>query len=89
MTWQAHERELCEWLGISLQETCLFEKLTVMGPKAPSKSGAVFKAVTARGGLHKSRNVHGDIDVRTTRELVNLHWTSETFPFTNVTLRSL
>ena len=29
MTWQAHERELREWLGISLQETRLSEKLTV------------------------------------------------------------
>jgi ABC-2 type transport system ATP-binding protein len=28
-TWQAHERELREWLGISLQETRLSEKLTV------------------------------------------------------------
>ncbi len=29
MTWSAHERELREWLGISLQETRLSEKLTV------------------------------------------------------------
>jgi ABC-2 type transport system ATP-binding protein len=29
MTWQGHERELREWLGISLQETRLSEKLTV------------------------------------------------------------
>jgi ABC-2 type transport system ATP-binding protein len=29
MTWQEHERELREWLGISLQETRLSEKLTV------------------------------------------------------------
>jgi len=29
MTWQAHEQELREWLGISLQETRLSEKLTV------------------------------------------------------------
>ena len=29
MTWQAHERELREWLGISLQETRLSEKLSV------------------------------------------------------------
>ncbi len=29
MTWQAHERELREWLGVSLQETRLSEKLTV------------------------------------------------------------
>ena len=29
MTWQAHEHELREWLGISLQETRLSEKLTV------------------------------------------------------------
>src|SRR5450759_3672845 len=29
MTWQAHEKELREWLGISLQETRLSEKLTV------------------------------------------------------------
>ncbi len=29
MTWAAHERELREWLGISLQETRLSEKLTV------------------------------------------------------------
>jgi ABC-2 type transport system ATP-binding protein len=28
-TWQTHERELREWLGISLQETRLSEKLTV------------------------------------------------------------
>ena len=28
-TWQSHERELREWLGISLQETRLSEKLTV------------------------------------------------------------
>src|SRR5215469_1837780 len=28
-TWQAHTRELREWLGISLQETRLSEKLTV------------------------------------------------------------
>ncbi len=29
MTWSGHERELREWLGISLQETRLSEKLTV------------------------------------------------------------
>jgi ABC-2 type transport system ATP-binding protein len=29
MTWPGHERELREWLGISLQETRLSEKLTV------------------------------------------------------------
>ena len=29
MTWQAHEQELREWLGVSLQETRLSEKLTV------------------------------------------------------------
>lgn len=29
MTWAGHERELREWLGISLQETRLSEKLTV------------------------------------------------------------
>ncbi len=29
MTWQAHKQELREWLGISLQETRLSEKLTV------------------------------------------------------------
>jgi ABC-2 type transport system ATP-binding protein len=29
MTWREHERELREWLGISLQETRLSEKLTV------------------------------------------------------------
>src|SRR4051795_9957136 len=29
MTWRQHERELREWLGISLQETRLSEKLTV------------------------------------------------------------
>ncbi|MGA3318556.1 MAG: ABC transporter ATP-binding protein [Candidatus Korobacteraceae bacterium] len=29
MTWQEHEQELREWLGISLQETRLSEKLTV------------------------------------------------------------
>ena len=29
MTWQTHERQLREWLGISLQETRLSEKLTV------------------------------------------------------------
>ncbi|HET8666573.1 MAG TPA: ABC transporter ATP-binding protein [Terriglobales bacterium] len=29
MTWRAHERDLREWLGISLQETRLSEKLTV------------------------------------------------------------
>jgi ABC-2 type transport system ATP-binding protein len=29
MTWRGHERELREWLGISLQETRLSEKLTV------------------------------------------------------------
>jgi ABC-2 type transport system ATP-binding protein len=29
MTWKAHEQELREWLGISLQETRLSEKLTV------------------------------------------------------------
>src|SRR5215831_3276069 len=29
MTWKGHERELREWLGISLQETRLSEKLTV------------------------------------------------------------
>ena len=29
MHWQEHERELREWLGISLQETRLSEKLTV------------------------------------------------------------
>src|SRR5277367_6166090 len=28
-TWQTHERELREWIGISLQETRLSEKLTV------------------------------------------------------------
>src|ERR1700726_5235783 len=28
-TWQSHPRELREWLGISLQETRLAEKLTV------------------------------------------------------------
>src|SRR5580704_5849565 len=28
-TWHSHERELREWLGISLQETRLSEKLTV------------------------------------------------------------
>src|SRR5690242_6718426 len=28
-TWQSHERELREWLGISLQETRLSEKLSV------------------------------------------------------------
>ena len=30
MTWQGHERQLREWLGISLQETRLSEKLTVL-----------------------------------------------------------
>src|SRR3974390_347738 len=29
MTWPGHERELREWLGISLQETRLSDKLTV------------------------------------------------------------
>ena len=29
-TWQSHPRELREWLGISLQETRLSEKLTVI-----------------------------------------------------------
>src|SRR5512146_3148912 len=29
MTWREHERELREWLGISLQETRLSEKLSV------------------------------------------------------------
>src|ERR1700737_1745923 len=29
LTWREHERELREWLGISLQETRLSEKLTV------------------------------------------------------------
>src|SRR5215469_8366152 len=29
LTWKGHERELREWLGISLQETRLSEKLTV------------------------------------------------------------
>ena len=31
-TWQSHARELREWLGISLQETRLSEKLTVRRP---------------------------------------------------------